>query len=187
MLEKRQKLWEHSLPQKRFECKTVTQANFPSVAWKTSMYILSPSLFYELLRSVLPFTLWIITELNKWIWFRWASSSKSLCPSVQFSSVIQSYPTLWTHESQYARPPCPSPSPGVHPDSRPSSQWCHPAISSSVVPFSSCPQPLPASESFPNESFPNESLSLLTPKFKQALYANFLFYPKYFSIIFIFI
>ena len=57
--------------------------------------------------------------------------------------------SLWPHESQYARPPCPSPTPGVHPDSRPSSQWCHPAISSSVVPFSSCPQSLPASESFP--------------------------------------
>ena len=47
------------------------------------------------------------------------------------------------------RPPCPSPTPGVHSDSRPSSQWCHPAISSSVVPFCSCPQSLPASESFP--------------------------------------
>ena len=53
------------------------------------------------------------------------------------------------HESQHARPPCPSPTPGVHPDSRPLSQWCHPAISSSVVPFSSYPQSLPASESFP--------------------------------------
>ena len=53
------------------------------------------------------------------------------------------------HELQHARPPCPSPTPGVHWDSRPSSQWCHPAISSSVVPFSSCPQSLPASESFP--------------------------------------
>ena len=57
--------------------------------------------------------------------------------------------SLWPHESQHARPPCPSPTPGAHPDSRPSSQWCHPAISSSVVPFSSCPQSLPASESFP--------------------------------------
>ena len=56
--------------------------------------------------------------------------------------------SLQPHESQHARPPCPSPSPGVHPDSRPSSQWCHLAISSSVVPFSSCPQSLPASESF---------------------------------------
>ena len=52
-------------------------------------------------------------------------------------------------ESQHARPPCPSPTPGVHSDSPPSSQWCYPAISSSVVPFSSCPQSLPASESFP--------------------------------------
>ena len=57
--------------------------------------------------------------------------------------------SLQPHESQHARPPCPSPTPGVHSDSRPSSWWCHPAISSSVVPFSSCPQSLPASKSFP--------------------------------------
>ena len=57
--------------------------------------------------------------------------------------------SLRPHESQHARPPCPSPAPGVHPDSCPSSQWCHSAISSSVVPFSSCPQSLPASGSFP--------------------------------------
>ena len=68
--------------------------------------------------------------------------------SVQFSSSVVS-DSLWPHESQHARPPCPSPTPGVHSDSRPSSRWCHPAISSSVVPFSSCSQPLPASESFP--------------------------------------
>ena len=52
-------------------------------------------------------------------------------------------------ESQHVRPPCPSPTPGVHSDSCPSSQWCHPAISSSVIPFSCCSQSLPASESFP--------------------------------------
>ena len=69
--------------------------------------------------------------------------------SVQFSSVAQSCPTLQPHELQHARPPCPSPTPRVHPNPRPSSQWCHPAISSSVIPFSSCPQSLPASESFP--------------------------------------
>ena len=68
--------------------------------------------------------------------------------SVQFShSVMFDY--FWPHEVQHARPPCPSPTPRVHSDSRPSSQWCHPAISSSVVPFPSCPQSLPASESFP--------------------------------------
>ena len=70
-------------------------------------------------------------------------------PSVQFSSVAQSCPTLRPHESQHARPPCPSPTPRVHSDSSPLSQWCHPAISSSVVPFSSCPQSLPALGSFP--------------------------------------
>ena len=68
--------------------------------------------------------------------------------SVQFSRSVVS-DSLWPHESQHTRPPCPSPTPRVHSDSRPSSQWCHPAISSSVVPFSSCPQSLPASESFP--------------------------------------
>ena len=57
--------------------------------------------------------------------------------------------SLRPHESQHARPPCPSPTPGVHSDSCPSSQWCHPAISSSVGPFSSCPQSLPEPESFP--------------------------------------
>ena len=55
--------------------------------------------------------------------------------------------SLQPHESQHARPPCPSPPLGVHSDSHPSSQWCHPAISSSVVPFFSCPQSLPASKS----------------------------------------
>ena len=67
---------------------------------------------------------------------------------VQFSRSVVS-DSLWPHESQHSRPPCPSPTPRVHWDSPPSSQWCHPAISSSVVPFSSCPQALPASESFP--------------------------------------
>ena len=68
--------------------------------------------------------------------------------SVQFSRSVMS-DSLRPHESQHAKPPCPLPSPGVHSNSRPSSQWCHPAISSSVVPFFSCPQSLPASESFP--------------------------------------
>ena len=67
--------------------------------------------------------------------------------SVQFShSVI--FDSLRPHESQHARSPCPSPAPGVHPNPCPSSQWCHPAISSSVIPFSSCPQSSPASEYF---------------------------------------
>ena len=68
--------------------------------------------------------------------------------SFSFSSVAQSCPTLWDHESQHARPPCPSPTPRVHPNPCPSSLWCHPTISSSVVPFSSYPQSFPTSGSF---------------------------------------
>ena len=68
--------------------------------------------------------------------------------SVQFSCSVVSG-SLRPHELQHARPPCSSPTPRVHSDSRPSSQWCHPAISSSVIPSSSCHQSLPASESFP--------------------------------------
>ena len=68
--------------------------------------------------------------------------------SVQFSSSVMSN-SLWPHEPQHARPPCPSPTPGVHPNSCPLSWWCHPTTSSSVVPFSSCPQSFPASRSFP--------------------------------------
>ena len=68
--------------------------------------------------------------------------------SVQFSrSVVSNY--LRPRGPQHARPPCPSPTPGAHSNSCPSSRWCHPAISSSVVPFSSCPQSLQASGSFP--------------------------------------
>ena len=66
----------------------------------------------------------------------------------QFSCSVVS-DSLRPHESQHARLPCPSPTPRIHSNSCPSSRWCHPAISSSVVPFSSCPQSLPASESFP--------------------------------------
>ena len=71
--------------------------------------------------------------------------------SVQFSCSVVSN-SLRPHESQHARPPCPSPTPGVHPNSCPSSQWCHPAISSSVIPFSSCPPIPPSIRVFSNES-----------------------------------
>ena len=71
--------------------------------------------------------------------------------SVQFSLSVVSN-SLRPHELQHTRPPCPSPTPGVHSDSRPLSQWCHSAISSSVVPSSSCPQSLPASKSGSSES-----------------------------------
>ena len=65
----------------------------------------------------------------------------------QFSCSVMS-DSLWPHELQHARPPCPSPIPGVYPNSCSLSQWCHPTFSSSVIPFSSCPQSFPASGSF---------------------------------------
>jgi len=68
--------------------------------------------------------------------------------SVQFSHSVVFY-SLWPHGPQHTRPPCPSPTPRVHPNPCPFSQWCHPTVSSSVIPFSSCPQSFPASGSFP--------------------------------------
>ena len=79
-------------------------------------------------------------------WSDLAAAANSI--SVQFSRSVVS-DSLRPHESQHARPPCPSPTPRVHSKSCPSCEWCHPTISSSVIPFSSCPQSLPASESFP--------------------------------------
>ena len=80
--------------------------------------------------------------------------------SVQFSHSVTS-DSLQPHEPQDTRPPCPSPTPGVYTNSCPSSWWCHPAISSSVIPFSSCPQSLPASGSF--------SMSQLFPRGGQSI------------------
>ena len=95
--------------------------------------------------------------------------------SVQFTCSVVS-DSLRPHESQHARAPCPSPTPGVCSDSHPSSWWCHPAISSSVVPFSSCPQSLPASQSFPmsqlfawgGQSTGVSALALFLPKKSQS-------------------
>ena len=77
-----------------------------------------------------------------------SSAATDKLKNTQFSRSVMS-DSLWPHELQHARPLYPTPTPGVHPNSCPFSRWCHPAISSSVVPFSSCPQSLPASESFP--------------------------------------
>ena len=81
--------------------------------------------------------------------------------------------SLWLHELQHARPPCPSPTPGVHSNSCASSRWCHPAISSSVIPFSSCPQSLPASGSFPmSQLFAWGGQSIGVPTLASALPKN---------------
>ena len=98
----------------------------------------------------------IVSSIDKWTKIKKKITEKKIILkyeafinlSDQIShSVVSDF--LPPHESQHTRPPCPSPTPGIHSDSYPSSQWCHPAISSSVVPFSSCPQSLPVSESFP--------------------------------------
>ena len=79
--------------------------------------------------------------------------SSFLCPhSVQFSCSVMS-DSLWPHGLQHARPPYPSPTPTVCSNLCPSSRWCHPIISSSVIPFSSCPQSFPAAGSFPMSQF----------------------------------
>ena len=89
--------------------------------------------------------------LNSLLFSLGTSSLPACCPlNVQFISVCSVMSdSLQPHESQHARPPCPSPTPRVYSNSCPSSWWCHQAISSSVVPFSSCPQTVPASGSFP--------------------------------------
>ena len=81
--------------------------------------------------------------MHKYIW----QNSALNHDSVQCSSSVMSN-SLWPHELQHARPPCPSPSPRVHPNPRPLSRWCYLAISSSIIPFSSCPQSFPTSGSF---------------------------------------
>ena len=85
---------------------------------------------------------------KKWPEHNITISSQCCGKDIQFSRSLVS-DSLRPHELQHARPPCPSPAPWVRPNSRPLSQWCHPAISSSVIPFSSCPQSLPASGSSP--------------------------------------
>jgi len=86
-------------------------------------------------------------QLWKWVNFADLTYINTTISSVQFSRSVVS-DSLRPHEPQHARPPCPSPTPGVHPNPCPLSQWCHPTISCSVVPFSSCPQPFPALGSF---------------------------------------
>ena len=104
--------------------------------------------------SLMHCSLWGHKESDTTWWINNRGENLSFNRSCQFSCSVVS-DSLRPHESQHTSPPCPLPTPGVHSDSRPSSQWRHPAISSSVVPFSSCPQSLPESESFPmSQLFP---------------------------------
>ena len=107
----------------------------------------------------------LIFQTNPWIWTVWLSlwicvfelshkqnnSDRSLAVS-QFSRSVVS-DSLWSHGLQHARPPCPSPAPGAYSNAWPLSQWCHPTISSSVIPYSRCLQSFPESWSFPVSQF----------------------------------
>ena len=118
-------------------------------------------LTWEIALSLPPYPCWAVPSRKAGVvctsqptltahdWHKVDFQQKCLVPiSVQFSRSVAS-DSVRPHESQYARPPCPSSTPGVQSNSHPLSRWCHPAISSSVVPFSSCPQSFPALESFP--------------------------------------
>jgi len=89
---------------------------------------------------------WTLSKETRQITNKHMEKCSTLFPFSSVQSVVSD--SLRPHESQHARPPCPSPTPGVHPNPCPSSRWCHPTTSSSVIPFSSCPQSFPASESF---------------------------------------
>ena len=117
------------------------QIAFSSIVFSQYWFILPRNMEYL---SISLCHLWLLSSVSQLSVYR----SFVFFSSVQFRRSVVS-DSLRPHELQHARPPCPSPTPRVQTDSRPSSQWCHPAISSSVIPFSSCPQSLPASESFP--------------------------------------
>ena len=104
--------------------------------WKQCHCKCSPTTIFYFIYKI---TVNIILKIWIRLYFSWVSS-------VQFSCSVMSNP-LQPHEPQHARPPCPSPTPGVHPNPCPLSWWCHPTISSFIVPFS-CPQSFPASQSF---------------------------------------
>ena len=128
---------------------------FPNLPYSRSLIsvVLNMITYHNLLvesslQRCLGYFLFIISVTRIIHWTFLSSLKFDVFSSVQFSCSVVS-DSLWPRVLQHARPPCPSPTPGVYSNSCPSSLWCHPAISSSVVPFSSCPQSLPASESFP--------------------------------------
>ena len=100
------------------------------------------------LRCKLEIRIWDVLIYGERALLEISSSTIAQDTSVQFSRSVMS-DSLRPHELQHARRPCPTPTPGIYSNPCPSSWWCHPTISSSVVPFSSCPQSLPASGSFP--------------------------------------
>ena len=112
------------------------------------IFLLCVSIFSSKIRDYITVLLTVELMHVKCVRLCLSESECALEAFSQFSRSVVSY-SLQPHESQHARPPCPSPTSRVHSNSCPSSRWCHPAISSSVIPFSSCRQSFPASGSFP--------------------------------------
>ena len=151
--------WFHSLAVAHSHCSGIAKL------WKehTHFPVLAKCLDWYWVPGLLTCLL-LVQKLSGLFCSLWPGLSHVTIPggsisSVQFSCSVVS-DSLRPHELQHARAPCPSPTPGVHSNSCSSSQWCHPAVSSSVVPFSSCPQSLPASV-FSNES----TLRMRWPKY----------------------
>ena len=159
-------------------CSTFTASSFR--IWNSSTGIPSPQLAlftvilhkaHLTLHSRMSGSKWVITP--SWLTGSWRSFlysfsvyschlfiiSSASVQSLQFSCSFLS-DSLWPHEPQHTRPPCPSPTPRIYPNPCPS-RWCHPTISSSVIPFSSCPQSFPAITVFSNES----ALHIRWPKY----------------------
>ena len=136
---------------------------------KEDFFLCGLKLYREVQRSLLShlYSNWVT------VLFLFDQEFTSPCQSVsQFSHSVLSH-SLWPHGLQHTRPPCSSPTLGVYSNSCPSSRWCHPAISSSVIPFSSCPQSLPASEYFQtNKLFTSDSQSIEVPPSTSVLPMN---------------
>ena len=127
--------------------------------WPPSLKITNCTNLFSILTKHLSCTIDVtfavlgVTAKIAWISFSYGQKNCFHC-SAQFSRSVNSlFDSLWPHGLQHTRPPCPSPTPGAYSNSCPSNWWCHPTISSSVVPFSSCLQSFPASGSFQMSQF----------------------------------
>ena len=139
-----------SVVKKMYICTTCAHMPTHCIPSPSRCWTFHRNLVAKTITGVVLILWWIRNNLRKMSTYTHIHNTVSH-PPVQLSSV-QSFSRvqlLWSHGPQHARPPCLSPTPGVHPNPGPSSWWCHPAISSSVIPISSCPQSLPASGSFP--------------------------------------
>ena len=145
----------HSLSHLNFSCPcTEALIALYNVSGSKRLTSWSQSVIKSLFKSIKFISMDVYMYKSWMLQMHWAMHNYSPClsGSVQFSCLVMSH-SLQPHGLQQAKPPCPSPTPRVYSNSCPLSRWCHPTISSSVIPFSSCPQSFPASGSFPMSQF----------------------------------